>query len=64
MKDSFERPIKVRTLIANLQSMLERLELGDARVTVSDDKRFLIMSGAGNRHADICLVEDVFACLR
>lgn len=58
----FERPIKARTLIAAVQSMVERLGLNDAEVTVSDNKRFLNIScyGADGRSAQICLVEDVF----
>ena len=62
MNDPFERPIKARTLLRSLQSMVERLGLNDAEVTVGDNKRFLNINcyGADARSAQICLVEDVF----
>jgi len=58
MKDSFERPVKVEILIAMLQSVLEGRN--DARVTVSDNKRFLHIDSVGAKRASICLVADVF----
>jgi len=61
MKDPFERPVKARTLITALQSMLERLGVDDAEVTVSDNKRFLNIHCADEKRASICLVEDVFS---
>lgn len=57
MKDSFERPVKVELLIAMLQSVLKGRN--DARVTVSDNKRFLHVDSVGAERASICLVADV-----
>ena len=58
MKDPFERPVKVETLIAMLQSVLEGRN--DARVTVSANKRFLHIDSVGAKRASICLMVDVF----
>jgi len=58
MSDPFERPVKVETLIANLQYELKGRN--DARVTVSINKRFLNIDSVGARRAQIRLMEDVF----
>jgi len=58
MSDPFERPVKVETLIANLQYELKGRN--DARVTVSIIRRFLNIDSVGARRAQIRLMEDVF----
>ena len=62
MKDSFERPMKVRALLTSLQGVWERLfELGgDAIVTVSDDKRWLKINGADGSYVNVGLVETTY----
>jgi hypothetical protein len=59
MKDSFEKPVRVDLLIAMLQSVSKSEGCDNARVTVSDDKRFLIINDGRVRQASVCLVADV-----